>query len=790
MVRSARATLALSSLLLLAPGARGAEPFPLSVDSIMRGPKLVGHEPSGLRWSGDSQRLFFEWKQPGEDEAATWVVARAGGAPRRLTEAERRLAPPVRGEWDGARRRVLWIDDGDVVLLDTVSGERRELTRTAEAESDARFARGGRAVTFVRGGGFYLLPLEGPAGLVQLAEAGPKKEEPKLSDSQRFVRDEETKLLQWVAEAKRKREKREAEEKARALPRIDLLPKQSIADAVLVPGDRYALFLVQERGDGKVADVPRYVSESGYTEAVPTRTKVGDAQNRQRVVILDLQEKKATWVAAPFAAELAQAQAVAADAKDPAKKDAPQPESLVQWRMPLVGADGAHVIADVRSTDYEQRWVVRLDLAGGEPRVLFHDRDAAWLRFFFGGDELRLHPDGRRAFVLSERTGFMHLYALDLADQKPEPRALTSGDWEITDLALAADGRTFLLESTEASPFERHVYALPVEGGPRTRLTTKRGAWSVAAAPDGKWAGFIHSTGNRPPEVHVGALKAGAAATAVTKSPTDEWLAGPWLDPELVHYTARDGVRVPARLYTPEMLGAQRDPKRPAVVFVHGAGYLQNAHHYWSDYFREYMFHHLLASRGYVVLDVDYRASAGHGRDWRTAIYRHMGGKDLEDVIDGARYLVEAHGVASDRIGVYGGSYGGFITLMALFTSPDTFAAGAALRPVTDWAHYNHPYTANILNEPQHDAEAYRRSSPIHFAEGLRAPLLICHGLMDLNVHAQDSIRLAQRLIELRKENWELALYPVEDHGFVEETGWADEYKRILKLFETHLRLR
>ncbi len=144
--------------------------------------------------------------------------------------------------------------------------------------------------------------------------------------------------------------------------------------------------------------------------------------------------------------------------------------------------------------------------------------------------------------------------------------------------------------------------------------------------------------------------------------------------------------------------------------------------------------------------------------------------------------------VNAGRIGVYGGSYGGFITLMALFTSPDTFAAGAALRPVTDWAHYNHGYTSNILNEPQIDSEAYRKSSPIYFAEGLKSPLLIAHGMVDVNVHFQDSVRLVQRLIELRKENWELAPYPVEDHGFVEATSWADEYKRILKLFETNLK--
>jgi dipeptidyl aminopeptidase/acylaminoacyl peptidase len=124
---------------------------------------------------------------------------------------------------------------------------------------------------------------------------------------------------------------------------------------------------------------------------------------------------------------------------------------------------------------------------------------------------------------------------------------------------------------------------------------------------------------------------------------------------------------------------------------------------------------------------------------------------------------------------------------MALFTKPGMFKAGAALRSVTDWAHYNHGYTSNILNEPQNDSLAYRRSSPIYFAEGLQDRLLMCHGMVDVNVHFQDVVRLSQRLIELKKENWELAVYPVEDHGFVEPSSWADEYKRILKLFQDEL---
>jgi dipeptidyl aminopeptidase/acylaminoacyl peptidase len=199
------------------------------------------------------------------------------------------------------------------------------------------------------------------------------------------------------------------------------------------------------------------------------------------------------------------------------------------------------------------------------------------------------------------------------------------------------------------------------------------------------------------------------------------------------------------------------------------------------------MFHQLLADNGYTVLAIDFRASAGYGRDWRTAIYRHMGGKDLEDQVDGARYLTEQHGISTGRIGIYGGSYGGFITLMAMFQYPETFTSGAALRSVTDWAHYNHGYTAAILNTPVEDSLSYIRSSPIYYADGLQGNLLMLHGMIDTNVHFQDIVRLSQRLIELKKENWELAVFPLEGHGFQEASSWSDEYRRIFKLFQETL---
>jgi len=325
---------------------------------------------------------------------------------------------------------------------------------------------------------------------------------------------------------------------------------------------------------------------------------------------------------------------------------------------------------------------------------------------------------------------------------------------------------------------------MPASGGERTRITSSPGHHQAFVSPDEKKMAEIYSFTNKPPELYIQDLQPGATGVQATDSPAPEFRNYPWTDAPIVQIAARDGVMIPARMYKPR----NWKPGGPGVIFVHGAGYQQNVHRGWSSNPQVYLFNHFLMEHGYLVMDVDYRASAGYGREWRESIYRHMGGKDLDDQVDCARWMAKEQGVDSKRIGIYGGSYGGFMTLMAMFTQPDVFAAGAALRPVTDWAHYNHQYTSNILNTPQKDAEAYRQSSPIYFAGNLKGALLICHGMVDTNVFFQDSVRLVQKLIELRKENWEFAVYPVENHGFVEPTSWADEYKRIFRLFETNLK--
>jgi dipeptidyl aminopeptidase/acylaminoacyl peptidase len=785
-----------------APAAKSASTarVEMTIDSIMRGPDLVGYPPSSLRWSGDSQRLYFDWRKPGEDESSTYVVGRDGGEPRKLSEADAKNAPPATGRWDAAHKRLLYSDGGDIVIYDTSTGTRRQVTKTSGPEGSPRWARHDTHVTYVSAGNLFIMAVDnsGPS-VTQLTDVAQKRPEPRLTESQKFIKDEEQKLIEFTRQQAEQRKKQEEKAKKEKLPVFELSAQQSATDLMLSPDETSVFIVVSERPAGaKSTIVPNYVTESGYVEDIPARTNVGDTQDRRLLAVLNLKTGKSVWADGSFAPPIAEpepAKPAPAAAGQEAAGDTPRPgrraEREIRWSMPTVSDDGKLVVAAARSADNKDRWFVTLDPGTGKTRVIDTLHDDAWVREAgFGGSGVEFLPDNKRVWFLSERDGWMHLYTLDVSAENARARQLTSGKWEVTSTEVARDGRKFYLTTTENHPGERHLYTLPLDGGTRTQITKMTGSSDATVSPDESTLGLIYSYSTRPPEVFLMPNRPGADAKQVTTTPTAEWRAFNWIDPKVITYKARDGVDVYARLFTPEMIGARRDPARPAVVFVHGAGYLQNAHKYWSTYFREYMFHNLLASRGYVVLDVDYRASSGYGRDWRTAIYRHMGGKDLEDVVDGAKYIVAKENVNPRRIGVYGGSYGGFITLMALFTTPDVFAAGAALRPVTDWAHYNHGYTSSILNIPQKDAEAYRKSSPIYFAEGLKSALLICHGMVDTNVPFQDSVRLAQRLIELRKENWELAPYPVENHGFTEASSWADEYKRILKLFEDNLRLK
>src|SRR5690606_1638558 len=659
------------------------------------------------------------------------------------------------------------------------------LTHTRTAESNPVFGHDGRTIYFVQENNVFSMSLDG-GSVRQLTDirAGSPPEERQAAGQRRFLEEQQKELFEHIRreverrdEMRRRREAREA----RNVKTVYISPEERVQAIAPEPGGRYAVLHVYKPArDARRTIVPDYVTASGYTENIDARAKVGDAQSEARLGLVDLSTGDVRWL------ELGTATAASQPADSTTRARSAKPR-LAAARFLGWNRDGTLGLIGAVSYDFKDQWLHVLDAATGEVRIVAHDHDDAWIGgpcadwtdFGCAG----WMPDGKSIYFLSERDGYSHLYTV--AATGGEARQLTRGQWEVKSVSISPDRRYFYLTTSEGSPFEEHFWRAELDGSRRTRITTRPGFHDVTVSPDGRRLAIVHSYSDRPPELFVAENRPGAEMRRVTVSPTEEWSSFGWIDPEIVWFEARDGVKVPARIYRPRDLGAE--PHGGAVIFVHGAGYLHNVHKGWSTYYREYMFHHLLAARGFTVLDIDYRGSAGYGRDWRTAIYRHMGGKDLSDQVDGARYLVQHEGVDPERIGIYGGSYGGFITLMALFTEAKTFAAGAALRAVTDWAHYNHWYTQRILNLPHEDTLAYRRSSPIYFAEGLEDPLLIAHGMVDTNVHFQDVVRLAQRLIELGKTNWEMAIYPVEDHGFVEPSSWTDQYRRILELFERHL---
>jgi dipeptidyl aminopeptidase/acylaminoacyl peptidase len=756
--------------------------FELTVDNIMRGPEHVGEAPSGVRWSDDGAWLYFRWKpggRPWHESPALYRVRVRGGTPERLSDeaADSLGALLASGDVsDDERARVVaW--RGDLFIIDRRNGSLRQLTDTRDQESSPVFDRTGRTVYYLaeRGGisNIHALDLAGGT-LRQLTDvrSGPAPRDSVPAAGQRgFLERQQEELFEHVRRARAQREEEEARREARearAVQPLYLERDERIRTLAVEPGGSYAVIVAAKPSDdARRTLIPDWVTRSGYTETREVRSKVGDLQSETgRFGIVAVADGAVRWL------ELARATGDTAASFYSA--------NFLGWNE-----QGTHGLLAAQSADFNDAWLWSLDARTGALTLLRNDHDEAWVAgpcpFWFGCAGFL--PDGSTVYFASERDGFNHVYTVPVTGG--DARQLTSGAWEVQGIEVAPTEDRFYLTTNEGSPHEVHFYHMRFDGT-RTRITTERGRQEATASPDGRRIAVVHSFANVPPELYLADNRPGTAMQRVTTSPTDAWLAGPWIAPEIIHIPARDGVPVPARIYRPTDLGAQ--PSGAAVIFVHGAGYLQNVHDWWSSYYREYMFHHLLAQRGYVVLDLDYRGSAGYGRDWRTAIYRHMGGQDLSDQVDASRWLGEQYGIESERVGIYGGSYGGFITLMALFTAADDFGAGAALRSVTDWAHYNHPYTGRILNLPQDDSVAYRQSSPIYFAEGLDDPLLIAHGMVDTNVHFSDVVRLAQRLIELRKTDWEMAAYPVENHGFVEPTSWADEYRRILKLFEEELR--
>jgi dipeptidyl aminopeptidase/acylaminoacyl peptidase len=788
-------------------------PAPLTVEKIMQDPKWIGTSPSSPYWSADGQLLFFKWNPEQALSDSFYYITREDPNPRKAPYSLRQTHPSSdRVSYNSSRSSYTYDRDGDIFWADSRNGMEKRITNTVDSESDPVFSFHDTRIVYTRNTDLFAWD-PGTGLTTQLTDfrftAAPKGGSP-LNDQEKWLQADQLQFFGVLRDRRRKKMLGDSTDKANKPKKLKpiYLDDRKLDGLEISPDGRFITYFSFMPAEGaRNSFVPSYVTESGFTRDIPSRTKVGAPLDSYRFFIFDKQQDTVLSLQTDQIPGINDLPDYMKDhsAKTKAPKDGdannsaekPAPRGLF-FDGPYWSDQGTHAVLDIRSQDHKDRWLMLLDAVTGKLTLLDHQRDEAWIAGPGVGDG-EDHQVGNTGWIdennfwyQSEASGYSHLYKVNVGTG--EKTQLTHGAYEVIDASLSKGKKYFYITTNEKDPGQQQFYRLSVQGGTAERITTMEGANQVLFSPDERQLAFLNSYTNRPWELFVqdNNNKPVPARQITSKAMSHAFRAYPWRDPEIISFAARDGAQVRAKVYRPagstSTTAAGTTTRKPGVIFVHGAGYLQNVHKWWSYYFHEFMFNNLLADNGYTVIDIDYRGSAGYGRNWRTAIYRHMGGKDLSDQVDGARWLVEHEGVDPKRIGMYGGSYGGFITLMALFTEPNVFAAGAALRSVTDWAHYNDGYTSSILNDPYTDSLAYRQSSPIYFAEGLKGHLLMCHGMVDENVHFQDIVRLTQRLIELGKDNWELAVYPLEDHAFVEASSWTDEYKRIFRLFNTWLK--
>ena len=762
----------------------------MSVEEIMQDPSdFVGNSPEDFSWSRNGKYIFFSWNPEGNSVSSDYRISASGGEAEKIDD---RLEDwPESFVYNSDKSSIVYESGGDIFIMTTSNMEEQQLTSTYARDINPSFFKDDQVV-FTSEDNLFLIHLN-QGTIQQLTNFDFPDESDDSSPSSTRVRGnynqdnwlrKDQALTSEYLQSKRNKSfdrgslSRFMEEESGNLAEISV---DNASQLQLSPDGKYVSFRVYHRPESpaKRTIVPNYVTQSGYTTDLSTRPKVGGERGYYEIGIFDIESNDYYFI---DTSQLPGIQDLPDYIKDYPDQSWEPKNRLVSATDILWSNDGQYVVVHFGSIDNKDRWIMKLKPDTGDLELIDRQRDEAWIAGPGIGNQrgsgvLGILSDNKTLYFQSEQSGYSHLYTYDLARKKK--KQLTKGSYEVYDPILSLDEKSWYFTANIKHPGIRHFYRMPINGGDPIQITQLDGNNSVILSPDQTKLAIRYSYIDQPWELYVQDNEKGAEALRLTESQKSGFSSYDWHQPEVTTFKAEDNEEVYARIYKPQ------NPNGAAVIFVHGAGYLQNVHYWWSSHFREFMFNNLLMAKGYTVLDIDYRASSGYGRDWRTGIYRHMGGKDLSDQIDGAKFLINQHGIDPERIGMYGGSYGGFITLFAMFKHPDVITSGAALRSVTDWAHYNHGYTSNILNTPVEDPLSYKRSSPIYFAEGLAGHLLIAHGMVDTNVHFQDVVRLAQRLIELGKDNWEMALYPIENHGFTSPSAWTDEYKRILKLFES-----
>ena len=749
----------------------------LTVREIMAEPSIAGMRPDSERLSPNGKLVVFSWNAQGKEPRNLYLVSSQGGEPQMVVDAEKNY--DTRPELSVNR-----LDYGLIVRDDFVRASEKNL-------SGAEFSPNSKRLLFVQNGDIYTLEID--AARTPFVISAPRRitRTQGIEALARWLDDEtilyqsagnffalnieKTSIIQLTREAN---------------PTLFIV----VSSATISEDGKLLAYLVSDNSKQRALFVPNYLDE--FVQAPAFRR--GFSEQRIFATLTDGSRNN------PFEIKL------------------PRAEGASYIRSLKWAADNSSLLIDRIDKDTKRRQLFYIFHVGRKDErtiLVTEEFDEKWI----GSLSRLIEPNPKepeKILFASERDGWNHLYLATLEKAKAEPnptadlhgenpanpgftanvsiKQLTKGNYEIDWTKWRKNGNEIVFSSTESGTTERQFYINNLQNGEKSKLPSSENGMKtnpqISSKGDPDFLLFQASRWNNPTNLFGQRIcpecRGLIYPVRLTNSVPEKFRQIKWNEPQFISFKSKDDKDISAKIYLPANFNKSK--KHPMVIFVHGAGYLQNVINGWNNYYREFLFNQLLTQKGYVVLDIDFRGSAGYGRDFRTDVHDFLGGLDYEDHLDAIDYAVKNHAVDAKRIGVYGGSYGGFMAEMLVFRAPEKIAAAAALRPVADWKNYfasSPVYTMERLGSPDKNPDGYRRSSPILYADKLQKPLLILHGLIDDNVHAQDSLQLIEKLIRLEKTLYfEAMFYPAENHAFVRSTSWRDEYERILMFFEKNLK--
>jgi dipeptidyl-peptidase-4 len=746
-------TIALLLLFLVSSRALSAKPLfsserTLTVERIYSAPSLSGYLTDGIEWEPNSQRIsYFDSDDSGEDivtrdaktghrkvlvGSSVLDAAMPPTVPSAIQSTGLGRVEAPRYLWSPRGTALLLIGTNELVLLDlgtmtpkTLVGDRSASDPQSAEIDDPKFSPDGKWVSFVRGWNLWLADVAN-GELRQLTTGG--SEALRMGDLDWLYPEElDCSTAYWWSPDSSKIAYYEMDE--RPVKRFPIMDMSSAAGNI---------------------DYTRY-------------PEAGAANPVVRVGVVSVDGGNTKWM------------------DTGADTDVYLPR--VVW-LP----DSQRVAIERLNRAQNRLDLLFCDVVSGESHSILTDTDPYWINV---ADDLYFFSDGKRFLWSSERTGFRHYYLYDISGKLIEQ--LTSGNWHISGSggfgpgaashAAVDEGHGYIyFMANKDNVLGNQLFRLSLADKSITRITRQPGTHDVEIAPDDSAFADTYSNTMTPPRQDLYRID-GSRSAVINKNEVSELDSYHLSAPEFLTVAADDGTQLNAELIRPRDFNAKN--KYPVLIDVYGGPQEQYVRNNWD--YSDFLWDEMMAEKGYAIFRLDNRGSWGRGHAFEIPIYHHFGKIELEDQLSGVKYLKSLPWVDPSRIGIWGWSYGGTMTLEALFDAPDVFKAGAAISPVADWRLYDTAYTERYMGRPQDNPSGYYESSPINQAGKLEGKLLIAHGTGDDNVHFANTTELLNRFISLGRYPDDLVILPGRGHSMTDSAGRIELFREIARFFENNL---